>query len=276
MKISAVVIMRDSEFFLRDLLDSLVTQVEPLHEILLVDSDSEDRTPLISKRYANKYPNIIFYNKAGPRGKCRNYGAHKATGDVVAFIDSDCIANPFWSREIRKSINRGADVVAGKTIRLGYEGFTSLQRVGMLHMDTDITYPSSNLSYKMKVFNDINGFDPWFKEAEEIDLNYRAVDKGYKLEYNSRAIAYHRARETFIAFFKQSFWYGFGRKELTLAHGSLWSEYNVLDMVKIEKEESIWKIIRLVIAAMGYVFCIFIKGNSDVKERFRASNVSSR
>ena len=39
--------------------------------------------------------------------------------------------------------------------------------------------------------------------------------------YNEKAIVYHRARETFTGFLKQSFWYGFGRKELALRHGTL-------------------------------------------------------
>jgi GT2 family glycosyltransferase len=154
-----------------------------------------------------------------------------------------------------------------------------LERVGMFHKDTDVTYPSCNLAYKKSVFKDINGFDPWFKEAEEIDLNFRAVDAGYKLIYNDKAIVYHRLRESVHGFFKQSFWYGFGRKELTQKHGTLWSKYNILEMVQMSAKESVWKLVRLGIAAAGYMFCkVFSRKGKEMemKEKLRQSKLSDR
>jgi len=59
---------------------------------------------------------------------------------------------------------------------------------------------------------------------------------GHKLVYNEKVIVYHRARETLFGFIKQSFWYGFGRKELTIKHGDLWSAYDPVEMVQVKKE----------------------------------------
>jgi glycosyltransferase involved in cell wall biosynthesis len=276
MNVSVVVITRNADFFLADLLDSLVNQSHKPFEIVVTDCDSEDRTKDVTKEYMQRFDFIKLENKAGSRGVGRNHGVKMAKGEVVAFIDADCIANAFWIEQIVKSMEEGADVVAGREIRLGYSGFIGLKRVGMFHKGSDITFPSCNLAYKKSVFEAIDGFNPWFKEAEEIDLNYRAVDAGYKLVENKKAIVYHRVRESIKGFLKQSFWYGFGRKELTVRHGSLWEEYDPVDMVRIGKEESIWKIIRLAISFMGYIFCIVIKGRSDVKERYRKSKASDR
>jgi GT2 family glycosyltransferase len=146
----------------------------------------------------------------------------------------------------------------------------------MIHKGADVTYPSVNLAYKRSVFNAIEGFDPWFKEAEEVDLNFRAVDAGYKLVYWQRAVVYHRARDTFMGFFKQSFWYGFGRKELTLRHGKLWSKYDPLTMVKVTTGESPWKLVRLGISFFGFLFCIASGKSHTAKERFRKSKASER
>ncbi|MCD6461701.1 MAG: glycosyltransferase [Thermoplasmata archaeon] len=276
MKISVVTLTRDSEDYIGDLLDSLTYQSMQPHEVLVVDCNSRDRTREIVASYMERFPYVKFINRPATKGVSRNAGVKAATGDVVAFIDSDAIANALWIEELNKSFEEGADVVAGREVRLGYEGWSKLKRVSIYHKGQDISYPSVNLAYRKELFERIRGFDPWFKEAEDVDLNYRAVDAGAVIVYNPRAIVYHRARETFKAFFKQAFWYGFGRKELTLRHGSLWSEYHVVDMLKIGKDESIWKIIRLAVGAMGYFTCKFFKGSVELKRKWRESELSSR
>ena len=277
MKVSVVIITRNEEYYIKDLLDSLVTQTLLPHEILVVDSESQDNTQQIVRKYMKMYDFVKLYIKEGTRGYCRNYGGFKATGDVIAFIDADCIANAFWIQELVEGMKMG-DVVAGNSVRLGYQAFSNLQRVGIEHKGVDVTYPSCNLAYSTKVFKKIKGFDSNFKEAEEVDLNFRAVDAGYKLVYQPEAIVYHRVRESIRGFVKQSFWYGFGRKELTLKHGSLWSKYNVIEMVKITANESLWKLVRLFISSFGYFTCKFFtrKGVDSKKTAWRKSKLSER
>ncbi len=277
MKISVVIITRNEEYYIKDLLDSLVTQTVLPHEIIIVDAESTDETPRIIRGYMKQYDFIKLYIEQGTRGEGRNYGAYKATGDVIAFIDADCIANAFWIQELIEGMKK-ADVVAGESVRLGYHAFSTLQRVGIFHKGTDVTYPSCNLAYSETAFRKIKGFDSSFKEAEEVELNFRAVDAGFKLIYHPQAKVYHRVRESIRGFIKQSFWYGFGRKELTLKHGSLWSKYNVIEMVKITANESPWKLIRLFISSFGYFTCkFFIRKEAESKKKvWRESKLSER
>lgn len=277
MKVSVVIITRNEETYIKDLLDSLVTQTILPYEIIIVDAKSDDNTQQIVRSCMRNYDFVKLYIEEGTRGEGRNYGALKATGDIIAFIDADCIANAFWVQEILRGMKH-ADVVAGQSVRLGYQAFSSLERVGILHNGTDVTYPSCNLAYSKKVFRKIKGFDPAFKEAEEVDLNFRAVDAGYKLEYHPEAIVYHRVRESIRGFVKQSFWYGFGRKELTVKHGSLWSKYDPIDMVKITANESVWKLVRLIISSFGYFTCKFFTGKEgeSKKKVWRESKLSNR
>lgn len=275
MKTSVAVITRNAELYIRDLMDSLISQISKPYEVIVTDAISTDATQKIVDEYVKKYKFIKLFVKQGTRAQGRNFGASKATGDIIAFIDADAIANAFWIKEIEKSM-KNADVVAGREIRFGYKGFGTLPRVGIIHRGVDVTYPSVNLAYKKSVFDELHGFDPWFKEAEEIDLNYRAVDKGYNLVYNEKAVVYHRARESLSGFIKQSFWYGFGRKELTLKHGTLWSAYSPIKMVQVGSGESFWKLIRLSIAFFGYLFCKIIGKRVETKEKLRRSHVSER
>lgn len=275
MKLSVVVITRNAGVFMRDCLDSLIHQSRKPDEVLVVDANSTDGTPEIVKEYAAKWPFVKLLVHPGTRGEGRNFGVENSKGEIVAFIDADAIAHAMWVDEIIKAM-ANADVVAGREVRLGYHGFVSLKRVGMLFKGVDITYPSVNLAYRKTTFEAIDGFDPWFKEAEEVDLNYRAVEAGYRLIYHPTAIVYHNARSSFSGFFKQSFWYGFGRKELTLRHGNLWTAYSPLEMVKVSRDENIWKLLRLVFSFFGFMFCKVVGKRQIAKERLRKSKASER
>lgn len=253
MMISIVLNLLNEKRHIRDLLDSLVTQEQPF-EIVIVDAGSWDGTVAIIKKYMETHPEISLYHKPGTRGESTNFGIMKARGDAIATIGGDCIANPFWLKELRKTLD-DHDIAAGKTINIGYHAFQELDRVELYHRGMDISYPSGNMAWKRKVLDDVVGFDPWFVTAEDIDLNYRAVSLGYGLGYNEDAIVYHRMKESFIKFFKQAFWNGWGRKQLTMKHGRLWSSYKPQRL--IETTKSLWALARLLFAVLGYVVCKF-------------------
>lgn len=256
------------------LLDSLLKQEKPF-EIIVVDSKSTDKTPQIVKKYSSKHEEIKLISYDNTRGESRNLGVKKANGEVIAFTDGNCQADPNWLKEIRKKINEGFDIVAGKTIRKGSGKFTKVGRVGVYHKGGDASFPTCNIAYRKKIFEKIDGFDSWFKEAEDVDLNFRALDSGAKMVYNPKMIIRHMGAETANSFIKKAFWYGFGRKELQIRHGSIWSNYNIKDMVKIKKGQSWWKLIRLAIAFLGYIYCFFVGKKAEKKEKLRKSQFHS-
>lgn len=246
--ISIVVTVKNEAHNIKHLLESLVLQ-EPPVEIIIIDAASTDGTQDIVRSYQKEYDFIVLNQYAAQRGESRNRGIKLSKGEIVAFTDGDCICNPFWAREIRNSI-KNTDIVGGKTIAMGYEPFQSLGRVEVYYKDQDITWPSCNLAYKKHILEEIGGFDRRFVTAEDVDMNYRAVDRGYKISHNEKMVVYHRERSTVVSFFKQAFWNGFGRKQLTVKHGSLWSSYNPTEM--LEKQIGFWWITRTMVALTGY------------------------
>ncbi len=251
MMVSVVLNLLNEERHIRDLLDSLVVQ-EPPFEIVVVDAGSWDRTVEIVRRYAATYPFVSLHHKPGSRGESTNYGIARAKGDAIATIGGDCIANPFWLKELRSTLEKH-DIAAGKTINIGYHAFEDLERVELYHRGMDVSFPSGNMAWKKKVMDEVQGFDPWFVTAEDIDLNYRAVSKGYTLGYNENAIVYHRMKESFVRFFKQAFWNGYGRKQLTMKHGRLWASYKPQRL--LETSKNLWAFVRLLFAVLGYIDC---------------------
>lgn len=248
MSISVVTTVRNEARSIAALLDSLVVQ-EPPFEVIVVDSQSEDATRDIVRGYGARYPYIHLFLSGGGRATGRNFGIRKAKGDQIAFIDGDAIANPFWLRELRSGL-QVHEIVAGRTIQIGYRPFEELERVELIIRGTDVTYPSANLAYRRAVLDEIGGFDEWFVTAEDIDLNLRAVQAGHSIGFRSDAIVYHRTRASVYDFLRQAFWNGAGRKQLTLKHGALWSRYRAGEMLR--QRTTFWSLFRLGAAFLGY------------------------
>lgn len=250
-KISVVVTVLNEAKHLRDLLESLVVQEGP-YEVLVVDAGSRDGTVEIARRFEQEFPGFRLLVHPGSRGESRNAGVAASTGDYVAFIDGDCIANAFWLKTLRKQA--GPDrIVAGRTLQIGYWAFERLERVELRRRGFDITFPSCNLLYPREAFLRLGGFDARFVTAEDIDLNFRAVEEGLGIVHAEDAMVYHRARDSVSGFLRQAYWNGYGRKQLTLKHGRLWHEYSFRRM--LSGQLSVWGMARMMGAVMGYVAC---------------------
>lgn len=249
MKFSVVITVRNEAKHIAHLLDSLLPQAH-LHEVILVDALSADRTVAIAKRYSNRLP-LQIVSQACSRGGGRNLGASLATGDALAFIDGDCIANARWLEALAEA-GAAERVVAGHTQVIGYWAFTKLHRVELPHRGHDTTWPSCNLAYPRALFARLGGFDEAFVTAEDIDLNYRAIEAGAELAAAPRAIVYARARDSIGGFLRQAYWNGYGRKQLTRKHGGLWHQYRILDLVRLQGG-SFWGLLRMGSGFIGYL-----------------------
>ena len=82
--------------YIREQLDSILSQTYPLKEIIIQDDGSTDDTVAICTAYAEKYPIIHFSRNASNLGFNQNFksAAMKATGDFVAFSDQDDVWFP--------------------------------------------------------------------------------------------------------------------------------------------------------------------------------------
>src|SRR5574344_1036386 len=84
-KISVIIPMRDTEKYIAECLDSIMSQTYPNLEIIVVDDGSTDNSVLIAKSYKVK---VIQQKKMGV-SVARNTGIDMATGEYLHFIDAD-------------------------------------------------------------------------------------------------------------------------------------------------------------------------------------------
>jgi glycosyltransferase involved in cell wall biosynthesis len=260
MKISVVLTTKNEEKNIGKLLDSLMAQEEP-YEVLVIDSDSTDKTQHIVKNYSKKNKNIKLFLHPGTRAESMNFGIKKATGDAVAFIGGDDTADKNWIKEIRNAI-KNSDIVVGDLISTEDERVKNIENVKLFHRGTNISYPGTNTIYKKDILSKLGGFDSWFSSAEDLEINLRAVEAGYKIAENKKVKVYYRPKGTPLTFLKQSFWYGYGRKLISLKHGRIWEKHSATDIIK--NQTSIFGLVRLILGFFGYIYCVISVRNYNV------------
>ena len=86
--ISIIVPIYNAEKYLKQCIDSLISQTKKEIEIILINDGSTDSSEKIIKKYKDKRVKY-FKNKNQGIGKTRNFGIDKATGKYIMFVDSD-------------------------------------------------------------------------------------------------------------------------------------------------------------------------------------------
>ncbi|MBR6093657.1 MAG: glycosyltransferase family 2 protein [Lachnospiraceae bacterium] len=89
-KISVIVPVYNAEGYLEKCVCSLLEQTHKNMEIILVDDGSKDNSGRLCDWYAKEHGNVIALHKEnGGSSSARNLGIQNATGDYIAFCDSD-------------------------------------------------------------------------------------------------------------------------------------------------------------------------------------------
>lgn len=132
----------------------------------------------------------------------RNIGVEAARGEVLCFIDADCVASPEWLSVLLSRYDDKSVHVVGGAVEFRRDCYWSLaDNVSMFHRymtkspgSTRAQLPSLNLSARRWVFDEVGGFDERYPRAagEDADLTIRIRNAGITLNFEPRAIVYHR------------------------------------------------------------------------------------
>ena len=182
-KVSVIVPVYNVEAYLEKCLDSLVNQTLKDIEIIVVDDGSPDNSEKIIKKYAKEYQCIKAFKKEnGGLSDARNYGIKKATGEYLAFVDSDdYVTTDMYEKMYEKAVSGNFDMVV---CDLDYVYPDRVVRA-YSNLKTDTTdikktmlniYPSAwNKIFKRKLFNELEfKKGVWFEDVEFI---YRMLPK---------------------------------------------------------------------------------------------------
>lgn len=224
-KVSVIVCSYNGAKTLDRCLESLKHVNYPDYEVILVDDGSKDNTQEIAARHP-WIVNIKQVNKG--LSVARNVGAQAAKGEVIAYTDSDCMADPDWLYYLVGSLISGDYAgVGGPNISPPAEDWiqacVSAAPGGPNHvLLTDVVaehIPGCNMAFYKWAFEKIGGFDPEYRKAgDDVDFCWRLQQDGGVIAFSPAAIVWHYRRFTLTAFRKQQEGYGEAESLLRFKH----------------------------------------------------------
>ena len=165
MKISVIVPVYNVENYLEKCLNSLVNQTLEEIEILVINDGSTDNSQKIIEVFQSKFPQKIktFAKENGGLSDARNFGIDRASGNFLAFVDSDdYISENMFLEMYELAIKNEAELV-----------ICNLQKVDENGTVTQKLTQIPNLSEKIDLEKNFSVFS---------DLSYFACNKIFKKE----------------------------------------------------------------------------------------------
>jgi GT2 family glycosyltransferase len=145
----------------------------------------------------------------------RNVGLPHCTGDIIAMTDDDAEVFPDWVAQMKRihAEHPEAGVVGGPVIGAETASFISrlADRVtfpAYATARTVRTLPGVNVSYKRQVIEQVGLQDETLFRGEDVDYNWRAMQWGWTVYYDSRVRVLHHHRPTLRGFLNQHYMYG--------------------------------------------------------------------
>jgi cellulose synthase/poly-beta-1,6-N-acetylglucosamine synthase-like glycosyltransferase len=211
--------------------------------IVVVDNWSSDSTiEVVSSLEGNI--NVVSERKVGSYA-ARNKGLSMVRTPLIAFTDSDCIAQDGWLQNMVYMFtepNIGA--VGGRILSLRDESpvarYSSLYLLNQekATMGTPESKPyaiTANAVFRTNALRSIGGFDSNMISGGDVDAGWRICHEGYKVLYCPDACVVHEHRSTFTGFIKQHLRYGFGHYFLFKKNGKHQSPFPLPWPVEIRR-----------------------------------------
>lgn len=229
--------------FIEEPLLSLLSQRIPdgiKYEIIVVDNNSDDNTEAVVKKMSKRGDKQIKYLREERLGLsyARNLGVEKASGDIIAFIDDDAVADDNWVANLLGVYQKNelAACVGGKVKPLWPDGkkpewlpyhlfpFLSFLDFGdhLKIAESHHEYPIGvNISFRKEVFQNIGKFKSdlgrvgsCLLSCEDSEFCFRLQTSSLRqrnIYYAPEALVYHQVlpeRLTKSYFNKRLFWQG--------------------------------------------------------------------
>ena len=209
MKISVVIPAYNAEKHIARAIESVLAQTRPAEEIIVVDDGSSDGTAEVVRSFGDKV--ILIQQPNAGVSVARNKGIEHATGDWIAFLDSDdewlpeklklqsehlsrnpdlrwTFTNMSWDKE-----RRGFVKPIHPTDHLNKNAIDAECFEDYLTAYTQSFFASTiTLMIHRSVFDSVGLFEPGMKRAQDNDLWYRIAYQYPKVGYLSEPLAiYH-------------------------------------------------------------------------------------
>ena len=218
MKIAVVILNWNGEKLLEQFLPSIV-QYSPQADIYVADNASTDDSVSYLKAF---FPTVKIIQNDSNLGFAEGYNEalKEVDAEIYALVNSDIEVTENWLKPIvetfenepktaiiqpkildfkRKEYFEYAGAAGGFLDKYGYpycrgRVFETLEKDNGQYDDNCEIFWASGACFfiRSSVYKELEGFDAnFFAHQEEIDLCWRAFNKGYMIKYNSQSVVYH-------------------------------------------------------------------------------------
>ena len=197
-------------------------------EIIVIDDGSQDETGSLVRAF----PCRLFTNPVS-RGQSysRNIGAQHARGEILAFLDDDCVAGRAWLRDLAPcfqweelgAVGGYVDGYSNKSQLDRYEKAFSLLTLGrhIFRGTTDEStffIPTCNILVRKKAFKETGGIRETLRIGEDVDFCWRLRDAGWQALYVPSGVVLHKHRNTLATMLRRRADYGTSEAVLCALH----------------------------------------------------------
>ncbi|WP_313467722.1 glycosyltransferase [Streptococcus parasuis] len=195
-KLSIIIPVYNCESFLETCLNSIVSEMNELIELILINDGSIDGSGEICEKYSNQYENIIYLlkNNTGV-SDTRNVGINSAQGEYIIFVDSDDFLAKGWSKVVFSLFEKDADFTIIES-GLSKELYTKKEVFDCLfHLNHNIKWCSTpwskiykrSLLLEKKILFETNVF-----HGEDLLFNAEVISNSTNILFSNKNIYYYR------------------------------------------------------------------------------------
>lgn len=192
-----------------------------LGEVILVDDGSTDDTAARAARF----PVTVLRGDGRGPGAARNIGWRAARGDLIWFVDSDCVAAPDALELLLPHLeDPGVAAVSGTYGNASTHSLLAClihEEIVERHraMDEEVDFLATfNVLYRRRVLEDLDGFDERYLKAQDAELSFRARAAGHRLRFEGRSKVDHFHEDRWWSYLRTQRRQGYWRVWLHLEH----------------------------------------------------------
>jgi glycosyltransferase involved in cell wall biosynthesis len=197
-------------------------------EIIVIDNDSSDNTVVEAKRLGAK----VLTKKDTTIASIRNYGANNSLGDIIGFLDADCIVHRDWIKVGMEHLEKAEVCVVGSPETWFANSPSWVERHWCdikngrpTALWKEVYWCSTQaMLIKRDIFCAVGRFNKDLDTCEDVDLSLKLCSVG-KLIMDYRIPHQHmRGSKSLKEFFERERWRGRANLRGIFSHGLIFKE----------------------------------------------------
>ena len=182
-------------------------------QIIVVNSSQDQTEQAVRRRFPDV--EVIQLEKRAYTGEAKNIGLKKAQGEVIAFIDSDCVPEKNWLSTVRQLYLKGHPIVGGAIGNLNPEN--KISRAEYLLESVQLSPGSRARSVSListancfigKEIFEKHGLFPTIRKGVDMLFSYHLTKKGEKILFSPEMRIDHACSTDFLRFIRKQVYHG--------------------------------------------------------------------